>query len=267
MPEGHTVHRMAKDHAKLFRGQTVELSSPQGRFADGAQRLNGSVFRGASAHGKHLFYHLDRPDQPAIYIHIHLGLFGKFRRRKDETPPSPNCRLRIRGDASVLDLSGPTCCEVLTAEGVEQKRAKLGPDPLRQDGDVQRFVERLARRRIPIAAALLDQKVIAGLGNIYRAELLFEHGIDPMTPASALAPETALELWDTAVWWLALGVRANRIITVFSEPPKRLPRLPRREAVMVYGRSECIKCGGAVETRTVGNRKLFACFECQVRRR
>ena len=110
MPEGHTIHRMAKDHSKWFQGHAVSLSSPQGRFRAGAQQLDGAIFRGAYAHGKHLFYRLDPQDQPTLVIHIHLGLFGKFRKRaSQDIEPSPNCRLRMCSDTHVLDLSGPTC--------------------------------------------------------------------------------------------------------------------------------------------------------------
>ena len=265
MPEGHTIHRMAKDHAKLFRGQAVRVSSPQGRFDGGAETISGSVFQGTSAHGKHLFYHFDSARGERHNVHIHLGLFGKFKTRKKDEAPSPNCRMRIEGSPSILDLSGPTCCEVLTDEQMEEKRARLGPDPLRPDGDPDLFAARLSKRRIPIGAALLDQKVIAGLGNIYRAELLFEHRIDPLTPACELDRKTIDALWQTSVWWLKLGVRANRIITTLKEPPKRLTRIPRREAVMLYGHTNCRVCQSSVETMTVGNRKLYVCTTCQVR--
>lgn len=264
MPEGHTIHRMAKDHGKWFRGKTVRLTSPQGRFSEGAKQLSGHVFRAAFAHGKHLFYRFDLGDQPPAVIHIHLGLFGKFRKRATpDDPPSPNCRLRIEADNRVLDLAGPTCCEVLTETEAERKMGQLGPDPLRDDGDVALFAQRLSRRKIPIGAALLDQKVIAGLGNIYRAELLFEHQIDPLTPANQLSATTIEAMWATTVWWLALGVRANRIITVLPKTPKKLPRLPRRESLQIYGKKVCSRCGSAVETSQVGNRKLFACRSCQ----
>ena len=265
MPEGHTIHRMAKDHQKWFRNQPITLSSPQGRFDEGAAFLNGWVFRSAFAHGKHLFYVFDGAADSSAVVHIHLGLFGRFRKRKSpQDVPSPNCRLRIQGTDRVLDLSGPTCCEVLTQEQAESKCQTLGPDPLREDGDVEEFAHRLSRRRIPIAAALLDQKVIAGLGNIYRADLLYAHRIDPLTPAKALRRQTVEALWNTAVWWLDLGVRANRIITVLPESPKRIPRLKRREALLIYGKNHCPECGGAVERSQVGDRTLFACLSCQI---
>lgn len=266
MPEGHTVHRMARDHGRWFNGSEVALSSPQGRFSAGAQALDGAVFREAYAHGKHLFYRFDAADQPQSIIHIHLGLFGKFRKRASrDVQPSENCRLRLCSDEHVLDLSGPTCCEILTPEEANAKCNQLGPDPLRKGASVDLFAARLKRRKVPIAAALLDQKVIAGLGNIYRAELLFHHRIDPMTPARELGPKTVEALWRTSVWWLELGVRANRIITVLEAPPKRLPRLARREAVHIYGKKVCPVCSAQVVSRDVGNRKLFACGACQTR--
>lgn len=265
MPEGHTIHRMAKDHAKWFGNRFIAMSSPQGRFDAGAARLNGWLFRSAFAHGKHLFYVLEGAAGSSAVVHIHLGLFGRFRKRKSSDDlPSPNCRLRMQTSDRVLDLSGPTCCEVLTHEQALTKCQTLGPDPLRADGDVHEFAHRLSRRRIPIAAALLDQKVIAGLGNIYRADLLYAHRIDPLTPAKALRPKTVETLWNTAVWWLELGVRANRIITVLPEAPKRLPRLKRREALLIYGKEYCPECGQTVQRSQVGNRTLFACINCQV---
>ena len=267
MPEGHTIHRMAKDHQRWFKGERVSLSSPQGRFSEGAQRLNGSTFHSASAHGKHLFHRYTLQDRTTAFVHIHLGLYGKFKRRdvEDHETVSPNCRMRIQSGSCILDLSGPTCCEVLSREGVEQKRAKLGPDPLRADGDAELFIQRLSKRRIPIAAALLDQKVIAGLGNIYRAELLFQHRVDPLAPACSIEESTARDIWETAVWWLALGVKKNRIITTVTAPPEgeRLGEIPRGESLMVYGHSECDHCRNPIETMIVGNRKLYACLECQ----
>lgn len=268
MPEGHTVHRMAKDHEQWFQGESVHISSPQGRFNEGAKTLNKSVFHSASAHGKHLFHRYILQDQSVSFIHIHLGLYGKFRKRaiEDQAIVSPNCRLRIQSKTNILDLSGPTCCEILNTQEVENKRAQLGPDPLRKDGDVEQFIQKLSKRKIPIAAALLNQKVIAGIGNIYRAELLFKHRINPLTPSSAIKESTAYKLWNTAVWWLDLGVKTNRIITTVNRPTSRqdLKKLPKRESLMIYGHSQCIHCTSPIETRVIGNRKLYACFKCQI---
>lgn len=269
MPEGHTIHRMAQDHEKWFKGAEIELSSPQGRFSEGAHKLNKSTFHSASAHGKHLFHRYILQDQSSAFIHVHLGLYGRFRKRslQDQGIVSPNCRLRIKSTKNILDLSGPTCCEVLTTEEVEHKRRQLGPDPLRPDGDVQDFIQRLSKRRIPIAAALLNQSVIAGIGNIYRAELLFKHRINPLTPAHSIKDSTAHDLWNTAKWWLALGVKTNRIITTTDDASSAvdLRKLPKRESLMIYGKSNCDLCHSPVEIKEIGNRKLYVCFKCQTK--
>ena len=269
MPEGHTIHRMAKDHEKWFKGAKVQLSSPQGRFSEGAKKLNNATFHSASAHGKHLFHRYTLQDQSIAFIHIHLGLYGRFRKRshQEQATVSPNCRLRIKSQSNILDLSGPTCCEVLNTEEVEQKRSQLGPDPLRHDGDVQSFIQRLAKRRIPIAAALLNQKIIAGIGNIYRAELLFEHRIDPLTPAYLIKESTACEMWNTAAWWLALGVKTNRIITTVDQASttSSLKKLPKHESLMVYGKTHCTRCHSQIVIKEIGNRKLYVCLKCQTK--
>lgn len=260
MPEGHTIHRRARDHARWFAGQAVAVSSPQGRFADGAARLDGRIFDGAEAWGKHLLYRFD-PDEP-VWVHIHLGLFGKFRMRKNPAPePRGAVRLRVVGDERTLDLSGPTCCELLDADGRAALFERLGPDPLRADADPERFVTALSRRRIPIGAALLDQKLIAGIGNVYRAEILFILGIDPELPARDLGDERARELWRLTGELLRVGVRTDRIITV--EPERTPHRRKRGDRLWVYKRRSCRSCEGPVRSWTLGGRTMHACASCQ----
>ena len=82
MPEGHTIHRIARDHHKWFAGQKLIATSPQGRFEDEAKRINGKTLRAVTAHGKHLFYHWNRN----LIGHIHLGLYGKFRVHQNPAP-------------------------------------------------------------------------------------------------------------------------------------------------------------------------------------
>ena len=111
MPEGHTVHRLAKDHNRWFGQQSVRVYSPQGRFSEEAAVIDTARFMGAYAHGKHLFYRFLTLKDSEYHVHIHLGLYGRFKKQK--TPPertSPNCRLRLQTDKITLDLSGPTCC-------------------------------------------------------------------------------------------------------------------------------------------------------------
>ena len=135
MPEGHTIHRVARDHQRLFAGNKLVVASPQGRFEDEAGLLNGKKLSNVSAHGKHLFYHFGR----SLIIHVHLGLYGKFRVHKNP-PPEPRgaVRLRMIGPQKSFDLNGPNCCELMNNRQHESVLARLGEDPLRDDASTER---------------------------------------------------------------------------------------------------------------------------------
>ena len=99
MPEGHTIHRIARDHRGWFADQTMGLCSPQGRFEKEAKKLDGSVLKDVTAHGKHLFYHWS----PRKIVHIHLGLYGKFRIHSNPAPdPRGAVRVRMIGQRTII---------------------------------------------------------------------------------------------------------------------------------------------------------------------
>jgi DNA-formamidopyrimidine glycosylase len=262
MPEGHTLHRHARDHHRLFAGHRVALSSPQGRFSEGARLLDQCTFAEAQAVGKHLLYRFDE----GSWIHIHLGLFGKFRVWRKETEPRDSVRLRVAVPGVALDLTGPTACEVWADEQVDALRARLGPDPLDPEADRERFRANLRRRRRPIGAVLLDQAVVAGVGNVYRAELLFLARLDPGRPANSLDDTVVDQLWDDMVRLFPLGVKTNRIITTDPEDfGKPATRLRKDERLWVYKQGSCRVCGGPIAKDEVGNRTLYWCPDCQTR--
>ena len=127
MPEGHSILRYANRHHRLLAGKKVHASSPQGRFRGGAARIDGRKLLDVEAHGKHLFYHWDRAET----LHIHLGLYGKFRTFKTEPPPpTPGTRLVLASEGTTIYLAGPTVCELIEPSREEAIRARLGPDPL-----------------------------------------------------------------------------------------------------------------------------------------
>ena len=180
MPEGHTLHRLARLHQRRFAGAPVAVSSPQGRFAPSAAVVDGRILRRTSVWGKHLFHHY--ADGPIV--HVHLGLYGTFTewaRPSDGMAPEAvgQVRMRMIGTDYGTDLRGPTVCEVLDEAQVGDVVARLGPDPLRSDADPSWAWARIAKSRRPIGALLMDQTVMAGVGNVYRSELLFRHRIDP----------------------------------------------------------------------------------------
>lgn len=261
MPEGHTVHRAARRQHALLAGRVVGADSPQGRFADGAAALDGRLLEAVEAAGKHLFYRFDRGE----VLHVHLGLFGRFRYH-DGPPPAPRgaVRLRLSGAEGAVDLSGPAACDLIGENGREAIMARLGPDPLRPDADPRPAIDSMARRRLPIGAALLDQSIIAGLGNVYRAEVLFVCGIDPARESRSLGRAQIEAIWEESRRMLREGVRLGRIVTVSAAERGTPPSRARRgERTYVYRRSTCFRCGGAVDRPVIAARPCYRCPACQ----
>jgi endonuclease-8 len=257
VPEGHTIYRQVREHNRTLRGQVVRADSPQGRFAAGAALIDGRTLLRAEAVGKHLFHQYDSQN----WLHVHLGLYGEWR---TGTPPLPSprgaLRLRLWTENVWWELRGATACEVLTRPEVTVIRNRLGPDPLRRNADPDRAYARIGRSRAPIAALLMDQSVLAGVGNVYRAELLFRHGIDPHRPGHDITPEQWSQMWADLLILMRDGVRRGRIVT--TRPPHR-----RRSRVYVYRRTgePCLVCGTPVRTEILLARNLFWCPACQLR--
>lgn len=259
MPEGHTTHRLARAHTDALAGRRVAVSSPQGRFAAGAARLDGQVLDGVEAHGKHLLYRWRSGD----VLHVHLGLVGTFRTHHGAAPePSAQTRLVLASpEAEVAaHLSGPLACELIDPAEEEALLARLGPDPLAEPGAVTAFAERLAATRAPLGQALLDQGVVAGVGNAFRAEALFLEGIDPKRPARDLARAEVSSLWDRLCGLLADGVATGRIHTAPDADSGA-----DESARYVYRRagSPCRRCSAIIEALPLGGRAMFACPVCQ----
>ncbi|WP_333738610.1 Fpg/Nei family DNA glycosylase [Streptomyces sp. IBSBF 2806] len=266
MPEGHTIHRLAQDYAR-FAGRPLQVTSPQGKFADAAALLTGGPLIRTEAHGKHLFLGFGGER----WIHIHLGLFGKVAFGDAPAPaPTDTVRLRLAGPTSYVDLRGPTTCALITDVEKRAVHARLGPDPLRADADPRLAYARVSRSRTTIAALLMDQKVIAGVGNVYRAEVLFRHGIDPYRAGRTVTPDEWDAIWTDLVALMRDGVRHNRIDTVRPQhTPEAMGRAPRVDdhggEVYVYRRTHqpCHLCGDAVRTADLAARNLFWCPTCQ----
>ncbi len=263
MPEGHTLARIARDHGALLRNQVITVSSPQGRFAADAERIDGRVLTSLESYGKHLFYWWSNGD----IGHVHLGLFGKFRVHQGAGAPAPvgMVRMRLESPLATIDLSGPTDCTVGTPDDRRKIIARLGPDPLRRDARPELAFAKIARSKQPIGAILLDQSVLCGIGNVYRAEALFVNGIHPERPGRELAEVEVLALWTTIVAMLRKGVKDNRIITVDQSDlqVRRTGRRRRGEANYVYHRDLCLRCGTPILTTSLAGRACYFCPVCQ----
>lgn len=270
MPEGHTLHRLAGELRDRFGGRVVRASSPQGRFAEAAALLDDTRLVDAQAWGKQLFVEFDG----GRYVQIHLGLIGTFRFGEGEAPP-PVGQVRLRlavGEepASYGDLRGATTCALVTEEQRQAVLDRLGPDPLRADADWTRAWARIARSRKPVGALLMDQRVLAGVGNVYRAELLFRHRMHPHRPGSTLRRGQFEAMWHDLVALMNEGVLSGRIDTVRDEhTPEAMGRAPRVDdhggEVYVYRRhgQPCHVCGARVRTEVLEGRNLFWCPRCQ----
>lgn len=337
MPEGHTVHRLARTFGEVFGGETVEVSSPQGRFAAGAALLDGLVLHAAEAVGKQMFLGFGPrdhvPSAPGLaddlrWVRVHLGLYGSWTFATDgstevshaigaprtrvgeretvltpaETagapaqaddgtwdPPDPRgaVRVRIVSDHAVADLTGPTACEVISPDAALAVQRRLGPDPLRSDADPERFVAAVRRSRSAVGLLLMNQDVVAGVGNIYRAEVLFRAGQSPTTPGRDVPADVLRGIWDDLVVLMADGAAIGAIVTTRPEHRgdgagpgatgrrgRRAVRqntdttpgaVPRDESFYVYQRDglPCRVCGSEIARAEMAGRNLFWCPACQ----
>lgn len=270
MPEGHVIHRLAGELGEAFAGQVVQVSSPQGRFGAAADQLNGTVLSQAEAYGKHLFIEFEA----AGTVHLHLGLIGKLRWVGiGPVVGADTLRLRIETQASAVELRGPQTCALITAAERDAVVGRLGPDPLRPGAIGDLGWQRVRRSSRPIGALLMDQRVAAGVGNIYRCEVLFRAGLHPDVPGERIDAQTWQGLWADLVELMALGVRDGRIDTVRQadspEATGRSPRVDRHGGeVYVYRRNgaDCLVCGRGVSVRRLEGRNLYWCESCQTLR-
>jgi len=216
----------------------------------------------------------ERHEGRGPFVHIHLGLIGKLRWVKpDAVEGAGTLRLRIQTDEHAAELRGPQACALVGPEEVAALVAALGPDPLRADADPERGWLRVHRSDRTIASLLMDQRVAAGVGNIYRAEVLYRQRIHPDTPGSELSRRAWNRIWADFVELMPQGVLHGRIDTVRPEDSPEVtgrdPRVDRHGGeVYVYRRQgqPCLVCGREVSLRLFEGRNLYWCPRCQRRR-
>lgn len=267
MPEGHVIHAIANEMNDHFGGKKVRVSSPQGRFADAARLLDGTQLVHAQGVGKQLF--IDFEGDNCVWVH--LGLIGKFRFYPlAEIGSYDTLRLLITDGEVGAELRGPQWCRLITYDERDERIAKSGPDPIRDDADPERAWKRLHRSSKTVGQVLMDQSAFAGVGNIYRAEVLFRHGIDPQVKAKDISREVFTSMWKDLVALMREAVATKRLDTVDPEhSPQAQHRPPRVDAhggeVYVYRRlgQPCLVCGEPVAGDTLAGRNLYWCPKCQ----
>ena len=277
MPEGHTLHRLARALDRAYGGTIPQVSSPQGRFAAEAAELDGSTLERSWAHGKLLF--VDFAQGRTVYVH--LGLIGKWFMLPVEPPGSEpaatgQVRLRLLSETHVADLRGPMACQVVDEAEVDRLVRRQGPDPLQpvtEVNDPDEAYRTISRSGKTVAELLMDQTVLAGVGNIYRCELLWRHRLHPLKPGRSLKRSSWQLIWDDLVRLMPYGVRTGTIITlddVLEDTAAALgrgevPDVPREFAVYQRTGLPCLRCGATVRHKTVAGRNLFWCGGCQRR--
>jgi endonuclease-8 len=194
----------------------------------------------------------------------------------DETfphEPVGAVRVRLLTEATVADLRGPTACEVLDAAAVQLVLDRLGPDPVTDAGPSaapgsskkaeQRFVDAVTRRKVAIGQLLMDQSIVAGIGNVYRAEMLFRARLSPYTPGNQVPIDRVRALWRDWCELLPIGIREGRMLTRLGEDAPK--RDTRAERYWVYKREglPCRRCGTNIRLDVMGARKLYWCPGCQ----
>ncbi|MFY0614636.1 MAG: hypothetical protein JXQ99_24105 [Hyphomicrobiaceae bacterium] len=261
MPEGHTIHRAARDLGRVLVGSTIDVTSPQGRFAGGAAVLDGRECLLVEAYGKHLLAEFS----DNAFLHVHLGLFGRIRKHKiPAKEPKGAVRVRMVSATHVVDINGPTICEVLDSGGVADLTNRIGPDLIRADADPEQAFQQISKSRAPIGKLLMDQSVVAGIGNIYRTEILWRQSIHPDTTGRAITRTQFDDLWQDARALLAIGVKKNAIITV-DQPSKSAAkaRPPKRERLNIFNKTTCPRCTNDIDALSISGRRAFVCTSCQ----
>jgi len=257
LPEGHTIHRAALDHNSILAAQKLVVSSPQGRFTEGAARLTGRTCANIEAFGKHLIYHFDHGEA----LHIHLGLFGKIRKQKlPATEPRGAVRVRLVGNTHLIDINGPNICEILAEDEFLNLVSRIGPDVLRSDAKPNLAFEKIKKSKAPIGRLIMDQTVMAGIGNIYRSEILWRQAVHPEIPGNRIGRQTFNRIWEDARALLTIGVKHNAIITVKGA---RTSSHRYRERVNIFAKEVCPRCKGEIRRFEINGRRAFVCEICQ----
>lgn len=265
MPEGHSVHRTANQFKDVFVASKLKISSPQGRFEEQASLVSGRKLVESDAIGKQLFLTFDNE----LTIRIHLGIFGKWNFYKVPLSKAPEVwgqvRARFGSTAASADLRGPTVCEVIDATEVAQVMKRLGPDPLRADPsgeEALRFITRARGSVAPIGSLLMNQAVISGIGNVYRAELLLRAGINPHRSGKQVSEAALLAIWEDSVMLMKIGVKRGQMLTREGHLSGRVLLADRYYVYKREGKP-CRQCGKKVKLEEFFGRKLYWCPTCQ----
>ena len=298
MPEGNEIHRWAERHNTALAGKKLRVESPNGRFADAAALDNQKLQR-VLAKGKHLGYVFGKDR----ILHVHLGRYGDWtegqmplaepkgalrlrmwpagaKPRKDAVTPNKRhgwyssddgTSSLASDDIDWLELRGAAACELWTDAEWQALLDRLGPDALGDDpkgaDDPKPAFDRILSAKTPISVLLMDQSVISGIGNIYRAELLYRARLDPFAEGREVPLRTLKAIWKDSIPLLRAGMVDRRIVTTRPKdrPTKKTGQPLKEEVHYVYRRhgKPCFVCGTKIQRQEIAGRSLYWCPVCQ----
>lgn len=253
MAEGDTILRAKNRLADALVGQSIAVSAPNPRGrAAGIERLDGLTLEGIDAHGKHLVFRFGD-----LVLHSHLGMSGGWHvyphRARWRRPRSSAWAVLSGERADAVQFGGPTL-RVMRASrvAIDPQLARLGPDILAPDFDPDAILAifRAADQSRTLGDALVDQRLTAGIGNIFKSEACFAARVDPWRPLGDLSEEELRAVLAAARGLMLEAVKSGRY------PFK------------VYKRRQgaCPRCRGRISSRGQGdaNRTTYWCSRCQV---
>jgi endonuclease-8 len=274
MPEGDSLHRTARTLQRALAGHAItrfESVFPRLTRIDDDTPLRGRIVERVEARGKHLLIWLTGD----LVLRTHMRMNGSWHiYRPGERWFRPRHEMRILIETGVMHAVAfnVPVAEFATAATLLHTDAlrELGPDPLAQTFDGHEAVRRIqSRPAVEIADALLDQTAIAGIGNIYKSEVLFVGRVHPFTRVGALAAEDIERLVAVAVTLMRANVRegAPGGIATYGGPRRTTGRDDPGARLWVYGRAgkPCRRCGTPISRRKQGAhaRSTYWCEKCQ----
>jgi endonuclease-8 len=274
MPEGDTLYRTASVLREVLLGR--EVTAARGR-PDGVAlgRVVGDRVVRVEAQGKHLLIGFSS----GLTLHTHLRMHGSWHRYRT----GEGWRRSPARAVAIIEVPGAVavCFDAPTVELIDSRAVAihptltaLGPDLLAPEPDLAEAVRRLrapSRATMSVAEGLLDQTALAGVGDVYRSEVLFLERVDPFLPVGELAPNVLRRLVRTASRVMAANRndprRTTTVLAVGALPEGGRGSRRRGERLWLYGRAgrPCRRCGTAIASRTVGAlpRRVYWCPWCQ----
>jgi len=266
MPEGDTIFRTAVVLRRVLVGHAVtafEVGHPKVSAAAGREVIVGSTVSKVVSNGKHLFIHFATPHEAVLHTHMKMsGTWHVYRPGERWWRPEADARVVIRTAEVVAPCFHPPIVELLVAKelGLHPIVSALGPDIIRDEFDMEEALRRLrAKQDRDIATALLDQKVISGIGNVYKVEALFLAKTSPWAQVSDLDDATLGAIVDEARTLIRLNRDGGQRRTRFTLDPSDRMWVDERAGL------PCHVCGTMVESGWHPDevRKSWYCPTCQ----